>query len=185
MRYIWWVSMIFIFIGTLGIFEGVYIPITILKNRELAESLDNYTMYKCEITVFTIDPYNCSLENISDECISYEYKLVELNKTQIVEYPYEYSTNLTGKHFCYVDNNTIKLFFPKYCDLTITNKFMIGLLFPAVAISCSWGIAYPTYKKSAKSCCYKKPRHDINEKQLDNISTVEACTGETVLHNKN
>lgn len=184
MRFIWWLSMVLIFIGTLSVFEGVYIPITILKNRELAESFDNYTMYKCEINVFAVNSCNCSIDNVT-KCFSYEYKLVELNKTRVVEYPCEYSINTTKKQFCYVNNSTIELFFPNYCDFTITNKFMIGLLFPAVAISCTWGIAYPTYKKSAKSCCYKKPRHDIDRKQLDNMFTVEARIGKTIIHNKN
>jgi hypothetical protein len=172
MRFMWWLSIILIFIGTLSVFEGVYIPITILKNREIAESLDNFTMHKCEINVFAINTCNCSVENVT-ECFSYEYKLVKFNKTQIVMYPCDYTTNLTGTHFCYINNNTIELFFPNYCDLTTTNKFMIGLLFPAVAISCAWGIAYPTYKKNARRCCYKKPRQDINEKQLDDMFTVE------------
>lgn len=181
MRFIWWLSMVLIFIGSLSVFEGVYIPITILKNREIAESLDNYTMYKCEITIFTIDMCNCSIENVT-KCFSYEYRLIELNKTQIVKYSCEYLTNLTGKHFCYMNNNTIELFFPNYCDFTMTNKFMIGLLFPAVAISCTWGIAYPTYKKDARRCCYRKPRQDIDRNQLDTMFTVEARIGKTILH---
>lgn len=186
MRFIWWLTVLTICLGILTVFEGIYIPITILKNKEYAESLDNYTIYKCNVNILAIT--NCSCSNNSDiKCFSYTYKfiLVELNKSQINMYPCTYFNDieimLPDKQFCYVNNSVIELFFPNYYKFTITNKCIIGLLFPAVAISCTWSIAYSTYKKESKSCCYKKPRKDINEKELDNICTADAHIGHILL----
>ena len=36
MRFAWWLTIFGVFVGSLSVFEGVYLPITILKNKDLA-----------------------------------------------------------------------------------------------------------------------------------------------------